>query len=76
MKQIPQIVLDEAKKHGLGEMKYIGDIDGAQVYGEVGEVDEYGFPVPTGLPCLILLKDGETEFVGDIDALRLLARLD
>lgn len=76
MSKIPKIVLSEAEKHGLCEMEYIGEIDGTQVYGEVGEVDEDGFPIPTGLPCLILLKDGKTELVGGTEALRLLGRLD
>lgn len=73
---IPKIVLDAAHKHGLGEMEYIGNVDGAQVYGERGQVDEDGFPIPTGLPCLILLKDGKTDFVGGVEALQLLGRFD
>lgn len=76
MNKIPKIVLDAAQKLGLREMQYIGETDGAQVYGEVGEVDKDGFIIPTGLPCLIVLKDGKTEFVGDTDALKLLSRFD
>lgn len=74
MKKIPKIVEEYASKHGLCEMEYVGEIDGSQVYKEINEVDEDGFPVPTGLPCLILLKDGETKFVGGIEALELLGR--
>ncbi len=76
MEKIPKIVLDAAQKFGLREMEYIGEADGAQVYGEVAEVDSDGVTVPTGLPCLIVLKDGEAEFVGGIDALKLLGRFD
>ena len=38
MKKVPEIVLAAAQKFGLCEMKYIGETDGAQVYGEVGKV--------------------------------------
>lgn len=71
MKQIPKIVSDEAKKHGLGEMVYRGKYNNAEVYGEVPEIDEDGFTVPTGLPCYILLKDGKTKCVSGLEALRL-----
>lgn len=71
MEQIPKIVLDEAKKQGLGEMEYRGKYNNAEVYGEVGEVDKDGFPVPTGLPCYILLKDGKTECIDGLEALRI-----
>ncbi len=74
--KIPQIIKEEAAKQGLGKMRYIGELDGKQVYREVSEVDKDGFCVPTGLPCLILFKDGKTEFVGGIEALHLLNRLE
>lgn len=65
-----------AQKFGLCEMKYIGETDGAQVHGEVGKVDSDGFIIPTGLSCLIVLKDRKTEFIDGMDALKLLDRFD
>ena len=71
MKQIPQTVLDEAKKRGLGDMKFCGVYNDSQVFGEVPDIDENGFVVPTGLPCYILLKDGKVECVDGIEALKI-----
>lgn len=73
---IPKIVKDEAEKQGLGEMFYVGTFGETQVYEEACMVGEDGLPVPTGLPCCILLTNGKTEFVGGIKALELLSRFD
>lgn len=73
---IPKIVKDEAEKQGLGEMFYVGTFGETQVYEEASMVGEDGLPVPTGLPCCILLTNGKTEFVGGIKALELLSRFD
>ena len=70
MKKIPEIVLDEAKKHGFNEVSYIGEHKGAQVY-SVGFVDKDGLAVPTGLPTSILLKEGKTEIVAGEAGLKL-----
>lgn len=75
-RKIPEIVLDAAQKVWLCEMKYIGETDGAQVYGEVGKIDNDSFIIPRGLPCLIVLKDRKTEFIDGMDALKLLDRFD
>lgn len=71
MKQIPKIVLAEAEKHRLGEIEYKGEYEGAKVYGEVPVIDKNGLIIPTGLPCFILLKDGKTECVDGLDALKI-----
>ena len=71
MNDVPQVVLDEAVKNGLGEPEYIGRNNGAMVYGEISKVDEDGIIVPTGLPCYVLLKDGNTEFISGLEALRI-----
>ncbi len=73
--EIPKIVLDYAEKHGFGDIEYVGTVNGSQVYGEVHNEDENGLFAPTGLPCFILLKDGKTECVDGLDALKLLGSL-
>lgn len=73
---IPKIVLDEATKHRLGEMEYVGTTDNIRVYGEVPEIDENGFAVPTGLPVLILWDGKTAKIVSGEDSLRILSSFD
>lgn len=70
MEKIPKIVLDEAKKHGFNVVAFLGEYKGAEVY-SVGIVDKDGFPLPTGLPTSILLRNGKTEIVAGNDGLKL-----
>lgn len=73
---IPKKVTEFAASHGLGQLEFVGIADGKQVYGEIAEVDEDGFAIPTGLPSLILW-DGETATFVDVnDSLRVLSSLD
>lgn len=74
--EVPRIVKEEAQRQGLGEMFYVGTFNETQVYEEAGIVGEDGLPIPTGLPCCILLTNGKTEFVGGVKALELLGRFD
>ncbi len=74
--KIPKEVSEAAAKNGLGLMQYVGIANGKQVYGEVPEVDKNGFPIPTGLPTLILW-DGETaKIIGGEDSLLILSSFD
>lgn len=70
MKKIPKIVLDEAERHGFNAVSFLGEYNGAKVY-SVGIVDKDGFPLPTGLPTSILLKNGKMEIVAGNEGLKL-----
>lgn len=62
-KQIPQIIIDKAHSQGCNSISFCGTRkDGTEVYG-IGYVDENGITEPTGLPELLLLKDGVVEIV-------------
>lgn len=75
-KNIPKEVLDEAAKHRLGEIEYVGTTDKIRVYGEVPETDENGFAVPTGLPVLILWDGKTAKIVSGEDSLPILSGFD
>lgn len=71
--EIPKIVWQIANDNGYNSVEFVGEIDGAEVYG-MGIVGEDNIPEPIGLPELVLLRNGETEIVFGEDALKLLAR--
>lgn len=73
--EIPKIVWEVATNEGCNSVQYLGEHNGSQVFG-MGIVGKNGLPEPTGLPELILLKDGKTEIVGGEEGLELLSRLD
>lgn len=73
---IPKEVLDKATKHRLGEIEYVGTTDNMRVYGEVPEIDENGFAVPTGLPVLILWDGKKAKIVSGEDSLLILSCFD
>lgn len=75
MKNIPETVIRAARAEGFNSVEYVGEHQGAKVFG-ASSVDKDGLPEPTGLPTLILLKDGKTEIMCGEDSLKLLARLD
>lgn len=66
--EVPQIIKDEAKKHKLLQMEYVGMYGNAQVYAEVNPIDEEGVVEPTGLPCLLLLENDVVKPVYGFDA--------
>ena len=71
MKEIPQIVIEAAKKYKLNKMRYLKTIDDAQIFIETsGDTNE--IPSPTGLPCILILKDNKIIKVIGEDALDLL----
>lgn len=70
--EVPKIVKEAAKRHGLLNMEYIGHVGDAQVFTEVNPADVNGVVAPTGLPCLILLEKDETKLVDGLDALDIL----
>ena len=71
MKEIPQIVIEAAKKYKFNKMRYLKTIDDAQIFIETnGDANE--MPSPTGLPCLLVLKDNNVKKVIGEDALDLL----
>lgn len=73
MKNIPDIVKQVANDNGYNSVEFIGEIEGAQVYG-MGIVGKDNIPEPIGLPELVLLRNGEIQIVSDEEALKLLAR--
>lgn len=72
--KVPKNVRKIAEEHAFNSVNYVGDIDGFQVFG-CSNIDEDGFAVPQGLPTLILLKDGKTEFVDGEEGLEIASRL-
>lgn len=73
--EIPKIVWETATNEGCNSVQYLGTHNGFQVFG-MGTIGANGLPEPTGLPDLILLKDGKTEIIGGEAGLELLGRLD
>lgn len=71
---IPTIIKELAEDMGYNSVKYLGELDGSSVFGG-GFIGKDGLPVPTGLPELILLKDGQTKVVSGEEGLQLSLRL-
>lgn len=72
---IPKKVSEAADRMGCNSIEYVGVYKDAKVFG-IGQVDKDGFPMPTGLPTLILW-DGETaKIVGGEDSLLILTSFD
>lgn len=74
--KIPDAVQSVAKKHNLENMVYVGTIGNIQVFENDFGLDDQGNPMVTGLPMVITLENDHATFVGDIDALRILGRLE
>ena len=74
--KIPDAVQSVAKKHNLENMVYVGTIGNIQVFENDFGLDDQGNPMVTGLPMVITLENDHAKFVGDIDALRILGRLE
>ena len=74
--KIPDAVQSVAKKHNLENMVYVGRIGNIQVFENDFGLDDQGNPMVTGLPMVITLENDHATFVGDIDALRILGRLE
>lgn len=74
--KIPESVKSVAKKHNLENMVYVGTIDNIQVFENDFGLDDKGNPMVTGLPLVITLENDHAKFVGGIDALRILGRLE
>ena len=70
-KKIPEAVQEEAERHGIYVLKYIGLINGAEAYTEQGEIGEDGMPLAMGLPCVILYKNESVIYYNGIEALSL-----
>lgn len=72
--EIPNIIKQEAYKHGFNSVDYLSSFDGKEVFG-LSIIGEDGIPEPTGLPTLLLLKDSNIEMVCDTDAMELCRKL-
>ncbi len=73
MEKIPEIVMQKAFSEGFNQVNYLGLHEGAAAYA-VGSLDPDGHPLPTGLPTIILLKDGRTEMICGEEGLELLGK--
>ena len=73
MKSIPKQVKEIADREACNSITYVGKHNGKEVYG-IGEVDENGMAIPTGLPVLVLWDGETTEVVADYEALSLLSK--
>lgn len=72
---IPKIISQKAAEQGCNNVEYVGFYKDTKVFG-IGQVDKDGFPMPTGLPTLILW-DGETaKIVGGEECLLILSSFD
>ncbi len=63
---IPKIVKDMAKNVGT-KIDFVRNVDGYDVY-NVYTPSNSDPPEPTGLPCVIIYKDGEAKWVCGFDA--------
>ena len=74
--KIPKAVYDRAARIGSDPV-FLGTDNGADVYQTAGQVErgEDGTTPPTGLPSLIVYKNGKVTEVDGLDALDLLSRL-
>ena len=75
MKNIPIAVQRFAEKECCNRIRFIGVIDGKEVY-RICQVDESGIPIPVGLPHLVLWDGTKTDLVTGEDSFLLLSRLD
>ena len=71
---IPAKVKEAARNEGCNSIKYVGRIGKSEYYG-IGEVDENGRAVPTGLPALVKWDGVSTDVIAGEEALELLSRL-
>jgi len=72
-KTIPNEVKQLAEQLFCGEPEYLGQAEGAEVYGE--RQGEENSPAPTGLPVLILWDGSRARKVSGTDSLALLSSL-
>lgn len=72
--ETPKIVWDAATNDGCNSVQYLGMHNDFQVFG-MSTIGEDGLPEPTGLPNLILLKDGKTKIVRGEESMHLLKKL-
>ncbi len=73
METIPQKVRALANEWGCNQIVLLGTYEEGEAY-SIGLVDDEGFVVPTGLPTIIVLKDGKTKVVCGEEGLELLGR--
>lgn len=71
MNDIPSIIQKKAAAQGFNAVEYIGVRGGAKAF-SVGNVDEGGDPLPTGLPTVYLLTGGKVTVKSGLEALDLL----
>lgn len=69
--EIPKIIQETAKKYGCDRCSFLGIREGAQAF-VIGHSYEGKEPPPTGLPTVLLLRDGNVSVVSGIEALDLL----
>lgn len=72
-KNIPNQVQHIADQEGCNSIEYVGKYKNDEVY-SLGEVDENGIPVPTGLPLLVLWNGERAETVSGQKSLDILSR--
>jgi len=72
--EIPNIIKQEASKQGFNSVEYLASFEGQEVFG-LSRIGEDGRPEPTGLPTLLLLKEGVIEKFCGTDAMELCRKL-
>ena len=68
---IPKIIQETAKKYGYDRCSFLGMREGAQAF-VIGHSYEEKEPPPTGLPTVLLFRDGKVSVISGIEALDLL----
>lgn len=71
-KTIPNQVSKIAVREGCNHIEFVGAYKGREVY-SVSSVDEDSFPVPTGLPMLVLWNGERTEVISGSESLNILS---
>lgn len=68
--KVPEIIQEKAKELGYETCAFIGWKKGAQAF-QLGHGFREEEPPPTGLPVVLLLRDGKITIVGGLEALDL-----
>ena len=73
-KDLENKILDFAYNEGVcaNQVEEISSTKDGTVYYSLSYIDEDGFPIPTGLPKIVILKDNTLKLVFGIEALDLL----
>lgn len=67
---IPSRVVHFQKEYGCNHSEYVATVENGDVY-SLSQIDNNGFPMPTGLPLFVLVKGNDCRVVSGENALEL-----